>query len=44
MVFLQEWEADIYGIAMILVIVFAPKGLGGALRAWRGRRTAVGSV
>jgi len=34
---LQEWEADIYGIAMIAVVVFAPAGIGGLLRSARAR-------
>lgn len=32
---MQDWEADIYGIAMIAVIVFAPAGIGGLLKRWR---------
>ncbi|MHB8760849.1 MAG: branched-chain amino acid ABC transporter permease [Coriobacteriia bacterium] len=28
---LQSWEADIYGITMILVVILAPSGIGGAL-------------
>ncbi len=30
--FLQNWEADIYGLAMIGVVIFAPAGIGGMLR------------
>jgi len=29
---LQDWEADIYGIAMIAVVILAPSGIGGLLR------------
>ena len=29
---LQDWEADIYGIAMIAVVILAPAGIGGLLR------------
>lgn len=36
---LQSWEADIYGIAMIAVVILAPSGLGGILR---GKRRAAG--
>jgi branched-chain amino acid transport system permease protein len=32
---LQDWEADIYGIAMIGVVIFAPTGIGGMLRRRR---------
>lgn len=35
--FMQEWEADIYGIAMIMVVIMAPKGIGGLIRAGRAR-------
>lgn len=35
--FLQEWEADLYGIAMIVVVIFAPGGLGGLLKRSGGR-------
>ncbi len=35
--FLQDWEADISGIVMILVLLFAPGGVAGFLR--RSRRT-----
>ncbi|MRS12425.1 MAG: branched-chain amino acid ABC transporter permease [Actinobacteria bacterium] len=38
--FLQDWEADIYGIAMIVVVVLAPKGIGGLIRAARSRSRA----
>ena len=30
---LQQYEADIYGLAIILVVLFAPAGIGSALRA-----------
>lgn len=36
----QDWEADISGLAMIGVLLFAPKGLAGLVRAF-GRRRAV---
>jgi len=32
---LQQYQADIYGLAIVLVVLFAPKGLAGL---WRGRR------
>jgi len=39
---LQSWETDIYGIVLILVMLFMPKGLAGfarGLAATRSRRT-----
>jgi len=42
---LQDWESDIYGIAMILVVIFAPAGIGGLIRrAWSRRPGGVGEV
>lgn len=41
--FLQEWEADLYGIAMILVVIFAPGGLGGLLKRSGTRGDAAGA-
>lgn len=35
---MQDWEADIYGLAMIAVVIFAPAGIGGLLRRIRLRR------
>ncbi|MBN2247292.1 MAG: branched-chain amino acid ABC transporter permease [Coriobacteriia bacterium] len=32
---LQDWEADIYGIAMIAVVILAPAGIGGLLTRLR---------
>lgn len=29
---MQDWEADIYGLAMIAVVIFAPAGIGGLLK------------
>lgn len=40
---LQEWETDLYGIAMIVVIVLAPTGLAGLLRT-RRRAVAAGDA
>ncbi|HAL30721.1 MAG TPA: branched-chain amino acid ABC transporter permease [Coriobacteriia bacterium] len=37
---LQDWETDIYGIAMILVVIFAPAGIGGLIRRAWSRRPA----
>jgi branched-chain amino acid transport system permease protein len=37
---LQSWETDIYGAVLILVMLFMPEGLAGALRSWRGRAGA----
>lgn len=31
---LQQWVPDVYGLAIVLVVLFAPAGLGGL---WRGR-------
>lgn len=36
---LQDWEADIYGIAMIAVVILAPAGIGGLLERLRFSRT-----
>jgi len=35
--FFQEWEADIYGLTIILVMLFAPDGIAGLLRGIRRR-------
>lgn len=35
---LQDWEADIYGIAMIAVVILAPAGIGGLLKRLRAGR------
>jgi branched-chain amino acid transport system permease protein len=35
--FFQEWEADIYGLTIILVMLFAPGGIAGLLRRLRSR-------
>jgi branched-chain amino acid transport system permease protein len=35
--FLQDWEADIYGLVLILVMLFLPEGLAGALRGLGAR-------
>ncbi len=35
---MQDWEADIYGLAMIAVVIFAPAGIGGLLRRASARR------
>ncbi len=34
---MQDWEADIYGLAMIAVVIFAPAGIGGLLKRIRLR-------
>jgi branched-chain amino acid transport system permease protein len=39
--FLQDWEADLYGIAMIAVVILMPVGFAGLLRA-RARRAEAG--
>ena len=36
--FMQDWEADIYGIVMIAVVILTPAGIGGLLRRYRRRR------
>jgi branched-chain amino acid transport system permease protein len=36
--FLQDWEPDIYGLTLILVMLFAPEGLAGLVRALFRRR------
>lgn len=42
---LEDWQADIYGLAIILVMLFAPSGVAGAVRALKRRRSApAGSV
>jgi branched-chain amino acid transport system permease protein len=35
--FIQDWEADIYGLTIILVMLFAPDGVAGLLRSIRRR-------
>lgn len=38
--FLQDWEADIYGIAMIGVVLFVPSGIGGLVGRVRSALTS----
>jgi branched-chain amino acid transport system permease protein len=38
---LQTYQQDIYGLAIVLVVVLAPRGLAGA---WRRRRKGVGTA
>lgn len=42
--FLQDWEADIYGIAMIGVVILAPAGIGGMLKRLRRGQTGEGHL
>jgi branched-chain amino acid transport system permease protein len=35
---LQDWNTDIYGLVLILVMLFMPRGLAGAFSAVRARR------
>lgn len=35
---IQDWEADLYGLVIILVILFAPGGIAGMVRALSARR------
>lgn len=42
--FLQDWEADIYGIVMIAVVILAPAGIGGLLRRLRPSRAREASA
>ena len=37
---LQDWQADIYGLAIILVMLFVPGGVAGALRRFSSRKDA----
>jgi branched-chain amino acid transport system permease protein len=37
---LQNWRDDIYGLVIILVMLYVPGGLAGALRRFRARRDA----
>ncbi|MDY0341266.1 MAG: branched-chain amino acid ABC transporter permease [Coriobacteriia bacterium] len=41
---LQNWETDIYGIAMIAVVVLAPAGIGGLLKRLRSGRAGEAHV
>jgi branched-chain amino acid transport system permease protein len=34
----QDWQPDIYGLVLILVMIFAPGGLAGIARSWRRGR------
>ncbi len=36
---LQQYQADIYGLAIILVVLFAPRGIAGLWRARGGERS-----
>ena len=40
--FFQDWEADIYGLTIILVMLFAPDGIAGLLRRIRRRAPEAG--
>lgn len=40
--FIQDWEADLYGAIIIFVMVVAPGGLAGLVRALKTRRTSGG--
>jgi branched-chain amino acid transport system permease protein len=35
--FLQDWKGDIYGVVIVVVMLFAPAGIAGAARALRAR-------
>jgi len=35
--FLQDWKGDIYGVVIVVVMIFAPAGLSGVVRALRAR-------
>lgn len=36
---LQQYQTDVYGLTIILVVIFAPSGIAGAWRRLRGERT-----
>lgn len=36
---LDQWRGLIYGVGLLLLMVFAPHGIIGAVEAWRNRRT-----
>jgi branched-chain amino acid transport system permease protein len=38
--FLQDWKGDIYGVVIVVVMLFAPSGLAGIARAVRARAGA----
>jgi branched-chain amino acid transport system permease protein len=38
----QDWQPDIYGLVLILIMIFAPGGLAGIARAWRRGRSERG--
>lgn len=40
--FLQDWKGDISGVVIIAVMLFAPGGIAGAVRAARRRAGAIG--
>lgn len=40
--FLQDWKGDISGVVIIAVMLFAPGGIAGALRALRARSAGAG--
>ncbi len=37
--FLQDWQTDIYGLVIILVMLFLPGGVAGAIRRFSARRS-----
>ncbi len=41
--FLQDWKGDIYGAVIVIVMLFAPAGLAGVLRAVRARTAPAGT-
>jgi branched-chain amino acid transport system permease protein len=36
----QDWQPDIYGLVLILIMIFAPAGLAGIVRSWRRGRAS----
>lgn len=36
---LDQWRGLIYGVGLLFLMVFAPRGIIGAVEAWRNRRT-----
>lgn len=38
--FLQDWKGDIYGVVIVAVMLFAPSGMAGVVRAMRARARA----
>jgi branched-chain amino acid transport system permease protein len=40
----KDYQDLAYGAALIVILIYAPKGLSSLTRLWRGRKTSAGSA